>query len=63
MSFGSVKVLKGLKKMHFMALKKSRKHSDFRIYSYFKDSAFTAVKGMQSFKLGMRKGYHLSIES
>ena len=46
-----------------MALKKSRKHSGFRIYSYFKDSAFTAVKGMQSLKLGMRKGYHLSIES
>lgn len=62
MSFGSVKALKGLKKMHFMALKKSRKHS-FRIYSYFKDSAFTAVKGVQSFILGMRKGYHLSIES
>ena len=28
----------------------------------FKDSAFTAVKVMQSSKLRMRKGYHLSME-
>ena len=33
------------------------------IYPYLKDSDSTAVKGMQSFKLGMcRKGYHLSME-
>ena len=30
--------------MHFMAVKKSRKRSGFVIYSYFKDSKFTAVK-------------------
>ena len=35
---------KGYKQMHFMAVKKSRKRSGFVIYSYFKDSAFTAVK-------------------
>ena len=39
--------------MHFMAVKKSRKRSGFVIYSYSKDSAFTAVKGMQISKLGM----------
>ena len=48
--------------MHFMAVKKLKKHSGFRIYSYFKDNAFTAVKGIQSSKLGMRKGYHMSME-
>ena len=32
------------------------------IGSYLKDDAFTAVKGMQSSKQGMWKGYHLSIE-
>ena len=39
-----------------MAAKKSRKLSGFVIYSYLKASAFTAVtavKGMQSSKLGM----------
>ena len=36
-----------------MAVKKSRKRSGFVIYSYFKDNAFTAVKGMQISKLGM----------
>ena len=30
--------------MHFMAVKKSRKRCGFLIYSYFKESAFTAVK-------------------
>jgi len=32
------------KQMHFMAVKKSRKRSGFVIYSYFKDSASTAVE-------------------
>ena len=30
--------------MHFMIVKKSRKRSGFVIYSFFKDSAFTAIK-------------------
>ena len=30
--------------MHFLAVKKSRKSSGFVMYSYFKDSTFTAVK-------------------
>ena len=30
--------------MHFMAVKKSRKRSGFVLYSYLKDSGFTAVK-------------------
>ena len=30
--------------MHFIAVKKLRQSSFFVIYSYFKDSAFTAVK-------------------
>ena len=30
--------------MPFMAVKKSRKRSGIVIYSYFKDSPFTAVK-------------------
>ena len=30
-------------RQHFMAVKKSRKCSDFLVYSYFTDSAFTAV--------------------
>ena len=34
--------------MNFMAVKKLRRGPGFVIYSYFKDSAFTAVKGMQS---------------
>ena len=38
------------------------KRYGFVIYSYLKDSAFTAVKTMQSFKVGMWKGYHLPIE-
>ena len=31
-------------KLHFMAVRKSRKRSGFVIYSFLKDSAFTAVK-------------------
>ena len=31
--------------MNLMAAKKSRKRSGFVIYSYFRDSAFIAVKG------------------
>ena len=44
-SFISVvkKTQKGLQ-MHLMAVKKSRKRSGFVIYSYLKDSAFTAVE-------------------
>ena len=38
------KTQNGYKQMHFMAVKKSRKRSGFVIYSYFEDSAFTAVK-------------------
>ena len=33
--------------MNFMAVKESGKRSGFVIYLYLKDSAFTAVKGMQ----------------
>ena len=42
-----------------MRVKKSRKRSDFVIYSYFKDSVFTAVKRDAKFQtiLGMLKGY------
>ena len=32
-----------------MALKKSRKYSGFVIYSYFEDSAFTALKRDEKF--------------
>ena len=32
------------------------------VYSYFKDSEFTAVKRMQNSKLGMLEGYHLSVK-
>ena len=31
--------------MHFLAVKKSRKSSGFVMYSYFKDSTFTAKPG------------------
>ena len=48
-------------KNEFYGFKKSRKRSTF-FYSYSKDSAFTAVKGIQSYKQGMREGYHFSIE-
>ena len=59
--FGIYYVLKGLQK-DFMAVKKSRKFSGFAIYSYFKDDAFTALNRDASSKLGIWKGYHLSIE-
>ena len=42
---------KGLQ-MHFLAVNKSRKHSCFEIYSYLKDSAFTAVKRNEVCKRG-----------
>ena len=45
------KAQKGLQ-MHFLAVKKSRKHSSFVIYSYLKDSAFTAVKRNKVCKRG-----------
>ena len=35
--------------MRFIAVKKSRKLSGFVIYSYFKDTAFTAVKKDENF--------------
>ena len=41
--FGPLKSQKGYE-THSMAVKKSRKCSDSVIYSYFIDSAFTAVK-------------------
>ena len=46
---------KGLKGLtdEFYGFKKSRKRSIFVIDSYLKDSAFKAVKGMQSSKQGM----------
>ena len=44
--------------VHFKAVEKLRKCSGLVIYSRFKDSSFTAVKGMQNFKLGMLKGHH-----
>ena len=53
--------LKGFRK-DFVAVKKSRKVSGLVIYPCLKDTDSTAVKGMQSFKLGMSKGYHLSME-
>ena len=46
--------------MHFNAVEKLRKCSGLVIYSCFKDSSFTAVKGMQSSKLGMLKGTIIS---
>ena len=46
--------------MHFMVVKKSRIRSGFVIYSYFKDSTYTAVK---SSKLDNRElGCYLSME-
>ena len=45
------KAQKGLQ-MHFLAVKKSRKHSCFEIYSYLKDSTFTAVKQNKVCKRG-----------
>ena len=42
--------------MHFKRVKKSRKLSDFVIYSYFKDSVFTAVKRDAKFQTRYVKG-------
>ena len=52
MSFPLVKRPKRAKQMHFLAVKKSRKYSCFVIYSYLKDSAFTAVKRNKVCKRG-----------
>ena len=43
--------------MHFMAVRKLRKHSAIVIDSYLKDSEFAAVRGMLSSKLALRKEY------
>jgi len=37
-------VIKKGQQIHLMGVKESRKHSGFVFYSYFKNSAFTAVK-------------------
>ena len=42
--------------MHFMAVKKSRERSGFFIYSFFKESAFTAVKRDAKFYARYVKG-------
>ena len=39
--------------MHFMAVRKLRKHSGIVIDSYLKDSEFAAVRGMLSSKLAL----------
>ena len=52
MSLWLVKGPKGLSDA-FYGCEKVKKRSGFVIYSYFKDSASTAVKGMQVSKLGM----------
>ena len=49
-------------KFKFYGFIQSRKRSIFVIDSYLKDSAFTAVKGIQSSNQRMWKGYHLSLE-
>ena len=58
LSFGSVKRPKGLI-CEFYGFIKSRKPSTFKIDSYSNDSAFTAVKRMQSSKQCMCKGHYL----
>ena len=49
-----------------MSMKKSRNLSCFVVYSSFSKTAplqrLLSEKGMQSSKLGLRKGYHLSIK-
>ena len=47
--------------MHFMAVKLSRIHLVFVSYSPFKTVHLQQLKGMQKSKLGMWKGYHLSM--
>lgn len=39
--------------MHFMAVRKLRKHSGIVIDSYLKDREFAAVKGMSSSELAL----------
>ena len=51
--------------MYFMALKKSRKRSGFPFFSLIlclNSRAFTQLKGIQRCKLGIRKGYYLSLK-
>ena len=48
LSLRSVKTQKELQ-MHFISRKKLRKSPGFAIYSYLKDSAFTAVKRDEKF--------------
>ena len=52
--------------MYFMAVKKSRKRSGFLFFFSLilcsNDRAFTELKGIQRCKLGIRKGYHLSLK-
>ena len=57
---GSKKAQK-VSQMYFMALKKSRIHSGFVVYSYFKDSKFTVFERDGKFWTRYVKGYHLSI--
>ena len=49
-------------KFKFYGFIQSRKRSIFVIDPYLKDSAFTAVKGIQTSNQRMWKGYHFSIE-
>ena len=49
--------------MHFMALKKSRKHYGFVIYSHFKDSLFTAVKRDAKFREQRKSFLQLAIRA
>ena len=49
LSIQSVKRPYRAKRWHFMAVKKAGKRSSFVINSYFKDSAFTAVKREEKF--------------
>ena len=53
LSFRSVKRLKKGHQISLMYVKKSGKRSRLVIYSYCKNSAFTAVEGMQSSRVGM----------
>ena len=48
--------------MHFMAVKKLRNRSGFVIYSYLKDSVFTAFKRDGKFYTRYVKGVPLSTE-
>ena len=57
-----ISVCKKGQQMHLMAEKMLRKRSDFAIYSYFKDSEFTAVKRDAKVHTLCVKGTHLPIE-